>query len=140
MRVLSVVGMGGLVLGILVWQEGGEIGRPRSWRSAPSPSGRSPGGSCAASATAKRRCIDPDLFRHPNFTAGISGVMLQNVSLGGAMIALPLFLQMTLEYNAMQAGLSLAPLSLTMFAVAMLGREEGRRPAAGRHHPRRLRC
>ena len=38
---------------------------------------------------------------------------------------------MTLEYNAMQAGLSLAPLSLSMFAVAMLaGRKAGkRRPA-----------
>ena len=44
--------------------------------------------------------------------------MLQQITLGGAMIALPIFLQMTLEYNAMQAGLSLAPLSLSMFAVA----------------------
>ena len=32
--------------------------------------------------------------------------MLQQVTLGGAMIALPLFFQMTLEYNALQAGLS----------------------------------
>ncbi|HXN59784.1 MAG TPA: MFS transporter, partial [Acidimicrobiales bacterium] len=57
--------------------------------------------------------------------------MLQQITLGGAMIALPLFLQMTLEYNAMQAGLSLAPLSLSMFAVALLaGRKAGkRRPA-----------
>ncbi len=48
------------------------------------------------------------------------------------MIALPLFLQMTLEYNAMQAGLSLAPLSLTMFAAALVaGKRAGdRRPAA----------
>ena len=48
------------------------------------------------------------------------------------MIALPIFLQMVLEYNAMQAGLSLAPLSLSMFAVALLaGRRAGRRrPAA----------
>ncbi len=58
--------------------------------------------------------------------------MLQQVSLGGAMIALPLFLQMTLEYNAMEAGLSLAPLSLTMFAAALVaGRRAGdRRPAS----------
>ena len=57
--------------------------------------------------------------------------MLQQIALGGAMIVLPLFLQMTLEYNAMQAGLSLAPLSLTMFAIALLaGRRPG--PAAGR--------
>jgi len=48
------------------------------------------------------------------------------------MIVLPLFLQMTLEYNAMQAGLSLAPLSLTMFAAALIaGKKAGsRRPAA----------
>jgi len=48
------------------------------------------------------------------------------------MIALPIYLQMVLEYNAMQAGLSMAPLSLTMFAVALLaGNKAGkRRPAA----------
>ena len=47
------------------------------------------------------------------------------------MIVLPLFLQMTLEYNAMQAGLSLAPLSLSMFAVAMVaGRRTGKRRAS----------
>ena len=57
--------------------------------------------------------------------------MLQQVALGGTMIALPIFLQMVLEYNAMQAGLSLAPLSLSMFAVALVaGRRAGdRRPA-----------
>ena len=48
------------------------------------------------------------------------------------MIALPLYFQMTLEYDALEAGLSLAPLSLTMFAAAMVaGRSAGdRRPAA----------
>ena len=58
--------------------------------------------------------------------------MLQQVCLGGAMIALPLFLQMTLEYNTLEAGLSLAPLSLSMYAMAMLaGRKRAgdRRPA-----------
>ena len=44
------------------------------------------------------------------------------------MIALPIFLQMVLEYNAMQAGLSLAPLSLSMFAVALVaGKKAGNR-------------
>jgi MFS family permease len=48
------------------------------------------------------------------------------------MIALPIYLQMVLEYNAMQAGLSLAPLSLSMFGMALLaGRRAGkRRPAS----------
>jgi Na+/melibiose symporter-like transporter len=75
--------------------------------------------------------LDPDLFRHLNFRIGISQQMLQQITLGGAMIVLPLFLQMTLEYNAMEAGLSLAPLSLSMFGMAMLaGRKGGRwRPA-----------
>ena len=76
--------------------------------------------------------LDPDLFRHPNFTAGVTGQMMQQIALGGAMIALPLFFQMTLEYDALEAGLSLAPLSLTMFAAALVaGRRAGdRRPAA----------
>jgi hypothetical protein len=75
--------------------------------------------------------LDPDLFALPHFRAGISGQLLQNVTLGGAMIALPIFLQMTLEYNALKTGLTLAPLSLSMFAVALLaGRKAGgRRPS-----------
>ncbi len=129
--VLSVVGMGGVVLGILVWQEGGEfvvllmavgavaLGSLARWL-------------VTRKRTQKVTLLDPDLFGSPNFTAGISSQMLQQVALGGAMIALPLFFQMTLEYNAMEAGLSLAPLSLTMFAAALLvGRRAGdRRPAS----------
>jgi EmrB/QacA subfamily drug resistance transporter len=128
--VLSVVGMGGVVLGILVWQEGGEfvllliavgaigLGSLARWLLRQKRAGRV-------------TLLDPDLFRSPNFTAGISGQMMQQIALGGSMIVLPLFLQMTLEYNAMQAGLSLAPLSLTMFAAALLvARVAGdRRPA-----------
>jgi len=125
-----VLGMGGLVLGILVWQEGGEfVGLLIAI------------GAVALALLAywlvrrkregKPTLLDPGLFRFPHFTSGISGQLLQNVTLGGAMIALPIFLQMVLEYNAMQAGLSLAPLSLSMFAVALLaGRKAGgRRPS-----------
>ena len=67
--------------------------------------------------------------------------MLQQIALGGTMIALPIYLQMVLEYNAMQAGLSIAPLSLSMFAVALLaGKKAGGRRSASRDHPRRLRA
>ena len=59
--------------------------------------------------------------------------MLQQIALGGSMIALPIFLQMVLEYNALQAGLSIAPLSLSMFAIALLaGRRVGRPPPGAR--------
>ncbi len=128
--VLSIIGMGGVVLGILVWQEGGGyVGLIIAI------------GAVALALFAywlvqrKRRgkptLLDPDLFKHLNFRIGISQQMLQQITLGGAMIALPLYLQMTLEYNAMEAGLSLAPLSLSMFGVALLaGRKAGnRRPA-----------
>ena len=44
------------------------------------------------------------------------------------MIALPIYLQMVLEYNALEAGLSIAPLSLSMFAVALVaGKKAGKR-------------
>ena len=107
--VLSVLGMGGLVLGILVWQEGGEaVGALLAV------------GAVAMASFAywlvrrhrahKPTLIDPDLFASPIFRFGISQQMLQQIALGGAMIALPIYLQMVLEYNALEAGLSLAPL------------------------------
>ena len=82
--------------------------------------------------THKPTLIDPDLFRQKPFKLGISGQMLQQIALGGMMIALPIYLQMVLEYNAMQSGLSMAPLSLSMFAAALLaGRMAGaRRPSS----------
>ena len=48
------------------------------------------------------------------------------------MIALPIYLQIVLEYSAMGAGLSIAPLSLSMFAVALIAAKRGgrRRPAS----------
>jgi hypothetical protein len=72
-------------------------------------------------AARKPTLIDPDLFRSKHFQLGISQQMLQQIALGGAMIALPIYLQMVLEYNAMQAGLSLAPLSLSVFAIVRVG-------------------
>ena len=58
--------------------------------------------------------------------------MLQQIALGGTMIVLPIYLQMVLEYNAMEAGLTLAPMSLTMFGTAIIAgkRAAGRRPAS----------
>ena len=128
---LSVLAMGGIVLGILIWQEGGE----------------SVFGVLAIGAAAmvllvywlrrrkrqgKPTLLDPDLFRSKVFESGVSGQMLQQIALGGTMIVLPIYLQMVLEYNALKAGLSLAPLSLTMFAVAVVaGKKAAKRRPAG---------
>ena len=129
--VLSVLGMGGVVLGILVWQEGGDyvalliaIGALALWALARWLVRRHREG--------KVTLLDPDLFRLPRFRVGITGQMLQNITLGGAMIALPIFLQVKLEYDALETGLSIAPLSLTMFAVAIVtGRKAGKRRPGG---------
>jgi EmrB/QacA subfamily drug resistance transporter len=128
---LSVLGMGGVVLGILVWQEGGEFVLLVLAVGAASLAGlvrwlrrRKREG--------KPMLLDPALFASKVFELGISQQMLQQIALGGTMIALPIYLQMVLEYNAMEAGLTLAPLSLTMFAIALLaGKRAGkRRPGA----------
>jgi MFS family permease len=125
--ILSVLGMSLLVLGVLAWQEGGE--------------------SVAALLVAgvvfsvalvwwllrrkregKAALFDPDLFKSKLFSFGIRQSILQQIALGGLLIALPIYLQLDLGYNALQAGLSLAPLSLTMFFIALLaGRRAGKR-------------
>ena len=124
---LSALGMGGLVLGILAWQEGGEsvavllavgavaLGSLVYWLLRRERQG-SP------------TLLDPGLFRSPTFRLGISQHMLQQIALGGLLIVLPIYLQLVLDYNAMEAGLSLAPLSLTIFGVSILAaRRAGRR-------------
>ena len=127
---LSVIGMGGIVLGILVWQEGGEAVLAFLVVGATSM------GLLAWWLVRRKRSggvtlLDPDLFASKHFRIGVSQQGLQQIALGGTMIALPIYLQMVLEYNALQSGLSIAPLSLSMFAVAVLaGRRAGdRRPS-----------
>ena len=129
--VLSVLAMSLLVLGVLVWQEGGEwvgvlltVGAVCSvalvgWLRRRKREGKAP-------------LFDPDLFKAKLFSFGIRQSVLQNIALGGLLIALPIYLQLDLGYNALEAGLSLAPLSLTMFFVAVLaGKRAGkRRPAS----------
>jgi hypothetical protein len=127
---LSIVGMGGLVLGILVWQEGGEA------VAALIAVGLVGLGSLVYWLVRRHRAghptlVDPTLFRSVHFRLGVSGQLLQQIALGGAMITLPIYFQMVLEYNALEAGISLAPLSFSMFALsAWAGRHAaGRRPS-----------
>jgi hypothetical protein len=99
------------VLGILVWQEGGEavgallvIGAIALvalvyWLRRRKRQG-------------KPTLLDPDLFKSQHFRLGITQQLLQQIALGGTMIALPIYLQMVLEDNALLAGLTIAPLSL----------------------------
>jgi MFS family permease len=129
--VLSVIGMGGVVLGVLVWQEGGES------VAALLALGLAALGALVYWLTRRKRegkptLLDPTLFASKLFSFGIAQGILQQIALGGMLIALPIYLQLVLGYNALEAGLSLAPLSLTMFGVALLaGKRAGkRRPSA----------
>jgi MFS family permease len=128
--ILSAVGMGGVVLGILVWEKGrGAVGALIAVGVV---------GLVSLAWWLKRRkregkpaLLDVGLFRSKYFRLGITSQTLQQIALGGLMISLPIFLQMVLKYDAMEAGLSLAPLSLSMFAVALLaGKRAGRRSAS----------
>jgi MFS family permease len=125
--ILSVLGMSLLVLGVLAWQEGGE-----------SVAALLAAGAVFSVALVrwllrrkregKATLFDLDLFKSELFTFGITQSILQQIALGGLLIALPIYLQLDLGYNALQAGLSLAPLSLTMFFIALLaGRRAGKR-------------
>ena len=128
--ILSVLGMGGIVLAILVWEEGGGAVL------ALAVVGAIAMGAFAWWLVQRKRAgkpalIDPGLFTQKLFRFGISGQLLQQIALGGLMIALPLYLQMVFEYSAMGAGLTIAPLSLSMFAVALVaGKRSGRRRPA----------
>jgi MFS family permease len=127
----SIAGMGGLVLGVLAWQEGAEsvaallalglagIGALVYWLVRRKREG-------------KPTLLDPSLFSSKLFSFGIAQGILQQIALGGILIALPIYLQLVLGYNALEAGLSLAPVSLTMFGVAVLaGKRAGTRRPAG---------
>ena len=124
---LSVVGMGGLVVGVLVWQQGGEsvalllaigaaaMGALVYWLHRRKREGTS-------------MLLDPSLFSSKPYSVGVFQIFLQQVALGGMLIALPIYLQLVWGYNALEAGITLAPLSLTMFGVALLaGKRAGRR-------------
>ena len=129
--VLSVLGMGGVVLGILVWQEGGAYVGLLIGIGAVGLAGLA-FWLVQRKRRSKPTLLDPDLFKAKAYRFGVSSQLMQQISLGGIMIALPIYLQMVLEYNAMLAGLSIAPLSLSMFGLALLaGRKAGnRRPAS----------
>ena len=128
---LSALGMGCLVLGILAWQEGGD-----SVAALLALGLAAMAGLVYWLLSRKREgkpvLLDPGLFKVKLFSYGLTVGLFQQIALGGLLIALPIYLQLDLGYNALQAGLSLAPLSLTVFGVALLaGKRAGkRRPAS----------
>ena len=98
--VLSAVGMGGVVIGILVWQEGGEFvgvliavgaGRARVARPLARPAQARGQADAARSRPLQARPVPARASRRRCCRTSRSAAL---------MIALPIYLQMVLEYNA----------------------------------------
>ena len=138
--VLSVLGMGGLVLGILVWQEGGEAVGALLAVGAVALGALVVLAASAASASGKPTLLDPDLFSSKLFRFGVTGQMLQQIALGGTMIVAA---DLPADGARVQrdAGRAVArPAVAHHVRRRAARREEGREPAPGQHHPARVRC
>ena len=129
---LSVLGMGGIVLGILVWQEGGDFVAPAvsawsRWRGWPT-------GSCAASARASRCCWTRSVQ--------VRGLPIRDLAAAAAADRLGRDDDRAADLPADRARIQ-RPAGGRLARAALAhdvrgggaGRQEGGQPAAEQHHP-----
>ena len=62
-----------------------------------------------------------DLLKVPPLRAGLIGLFSQNLILMGVFFTIPLYLQLVLGMDALQTGIKMLPVSITMFATAAVG-------------------
>lgn len=62
-----------------------------------------------------------DLLRVPQLRAGASTIVSQYLILAGTFFVLPLYLQLVLGKDALQTGIKILPISVTMMLAALLG-------------------
>ena len=65
--------------------------------------------------------LDRSLLRIPPLRAGLTTLMMQQLLLLGTFFVLPIYLQVVLGLDAFETGKRLFPMSVTMFAAALLG-------------------
>jgi Na+/melibiose symporter-like transporter len=65
--------------------------------------------------------LDRSLLRIPQLRAGLSTLLMQQLILLGTFFVMPVYLQVVLGLDAFETGKRLFPMSVTMFAAAMLG-------------------
>ena len=69
--------------------------------------------------------LDPlvhlSLARIPPVRSGLIGLFSQNLILMGIFFVVPLYLQMVLGLNALETGIKMLPVSITMFATSAIG-------------------
>lgn len=77
--------------------------------------------------------LDPDLLGIPRLRAGAIMTVAQQLIIAGTFFVLPLYLQLVLGKDALQTGIAILPVSITMIVGALSGA-----PLARRMSPRRV--
>lgn len=65
--------------------------------------------------------LDTHLLKIPRMRAGLTTLLSQQFMIMGIFFVLPLYLQTVLGYDSLQTGITILPLSLSLFACALLG-------------------
>jgi predicted MFS family arabinose efflux permease len=69
----------------------------------------------------KQSLLRPSLLKIPQLGAGLKMLSATQLVLGGIFFVLPVFLQVTLEKNALDTGIAILPLSVAMIIAALAG-------------------
>jgi EmrB/QacA subfamily drug resistance transporter len=72
-------------------------------------------------ATGRDPLIHLSLAHVPTVRSGVIGLFSQNLILMGVFFVVPLYLQLVLGLTALETGIKMLPISITMFATAALG-------------------
>ena len=65
--------------------------------------------------------LDMRLLKIPRLRAGLTGMASQQFMIMGIFFVLPVYLQTVLGYDSLQTGITILPLSLSLFVCALLG-------------------
>ncbi len=72
-------------------------------------------------ATGRDPLVHLDLLSVPTLRSGLYGLLSQNVILMGVFFSIPLYLQLVVGLDALQTGIRMLPVSITMFAFSAIG-------------------
>jgi EmrB/QacA subfamily drug resistance transporter len=72
-------------------------------------------------ATGADPLVHLDLMKIPPLRSGLVGLFTQNLILMGLFFVVPLYLQLVLGLDALQTGIKMLPISITMFLAAAMG-------------------
>ena len=72
-------------------------------------------------ATGKDPLVHLDLMKIRSLRAGLYGLFSQNLILMGVFFVIPLYLQLVLGFDALETGIKMLPVSITMFIASAMG-------------------